>query len=206
MSRYPFDPNKTGQMQQTDTPGFLIDRCHPAHYRIASGLAAVANHYVVSVDMQNGAYTLANTAPGDGAAHSVVATRTAVDTADTGGTLKIDGTDLAGNVITETINVGADGIAVATTRAFATVTAITGAGWVIDGVEGNEDKLIVGFGNLLGLPDLLPHNTVMMAALNDVREAVAPAVTCSATVLALNTVTLATPLVDGQPVDVYYVV
>lgn len=203
MSRYPFDPNKTGQMQQTDTPGFLIDRCHPAHYRIASGLAAVANHYVVSVDMQNGAYTLANTAPGDGAAHSVVATRTAVGGEDTGGTLAITGTDLAGNTIQETINVGATTVAVATTQAFATVTSIVGAGWTkADG----EDKLVVGFGNLLGLPDLLPHNTVMMAALNDVREAVAPAVTCSATVLALNTVTLATPLVDGQPVDVYYVV
>ena len=205
MSMYPFAPGKVGPNQQSDA-GILIDRCHPAHYRIVSGLAAVANHYVVSVDMKVGAYALANTSPGDGAAHSVVATRTAVDTADTAGTLTITGTDLAGNTITETINVGADGVAVATTRAFATVTSIVGAGWVIDAVEGNEDKIVVGFGDLLGLPDLLPHNTVMMAALNNVREPVAPAVTVSTTVLALNTVDLNSALVDAQPVDIYYVV
>lgn len=206
MSMYPFNPNKVGQFQQTDAPGMLIVRCHPAHYHILAPLAGVDDHYIAAAEMRVGAYALATASPGDGTARSVVATRTAVDTADTGGTLTITGTDLAGNVITEAIAVGADGVAVATTRAFATVTSIVGAGWVIDGAEGTKDTIDVGFGDLIGLPDLLPHNTVMMAALNNVREAVAPAVTFSPTVLALNTVTLASPLVDGQPVDIYYVV
>lgn len=205
MSMYPFNPNGVGENQQSDA-GVLIDRCHPAHYRVTSPLAAVANHYVVSVDMKVGAYALANDRPGDGSARSVVATRTVVDTADTPGTLVITGTDLSGEVITETINVGATATPVATARAFATVTSIVGAGWVIDAVEGSKDKIVVGFGDLVGLPDLLPHNTVLAACLNNVREAVAPTVTCSTTVLALNTVTLATALVNAQPVDVYYVV
>jgi hypothetical protein len=203
MGFYPFNPNLVGDRQQTDA-GLLIDRCHLAHYRVASPLAAVANHYVVSGDMKVGAYALANDRPGDGSARSVVATRTVVDTADTAGTLVITGTDLAGNVITETINVGANGIAVPTARAFATVTSIVGAGWVIGGTD--EDTIVVGFGNLVGLPDLLPHNTVLAVCLNNVREAVAPTVTCSTTVLALNTVTLASALVNAQPIDVYYIV
>lgn len=205
MGFYPFNPNLVGDRQQTDA-GLLIDRCHLAHYQVASPLAAVANHYVASVDMKVGAYPLANNSPGDGSARSVVATRTVVDTADTAGTLVITGTDLSGAVITETISVGATGVAVATARAFATVTSIVGAGWVIDAAEGSEDKIVVGFGNLVGLPDLLPHNTVLAACLNNVREAVAPAVTCSTTVLALNTVTLTSALVNAQPVDIYYIV
>ena len=148
-------------------------------------------------------YTLANSTPGDGAAHSVVATRTVNGAADTAGTLAITGTDLSGATISETINVGANGVAVATTRAFATVTSIVGAGWVIADAA---DTIVVGFGDLLGLPDLLPHNTVLATALNNVREGTAPTVTASSSVLALNTVDLNSALVDGQPVDIYYIV
>lgn len=204
MSFYPFNPNLVGAQQRSDA-GSLIDRSHLAHYQIASPLAGVADHFVASVNMAVGAYTLANASPGDGSARSVVAIRTVVGGADTPGTLVITGTDLAGDVITETINVGATGVAVPTTRAFATVTSIVGAGWVIDG-PGDEDTLVVGFGDLVGLPDLLSHNTVLLAALNNAREAVAPTVTVSATVLSLNTVTLNSALVDTQPVDVYYLV
>lgn len=201
MGWYPFDPNRVGPSQQSDA-GVLIDRCHPAHYRIAAAAAAVANRYVTSTNMKVGAYTVANATPGDGAAHVVTATRTTVGAADTPGTLAITGTDLSGAVITETINVGANGVVVPTTRAFASVTSVVGAGWVIG--EGN-DTIVVGFGDALGLPDLLAHNTVMMAALNNVREAVAPTVTVSATVLSLNTVDLDSALA-GTAVDVYYVV
>lgn len=202
MTMFPFNPNGVGASQQSDA-GILIDRAHLAHYRIASGLATVANRYVTSVAMAVKTYTLANTTPGDGAAHSVVATRTVNGGADTPGTLTITGTDLSGAAISETINVGANGVAVATTRAFATVTSIVGAGWVIADAA---DTIVVGFGDLLGLPDLLPHNTVLAAVLNNVREGTAPTVTASSTVLALNTVDLNSALVDGQPVDIYYIV
>jgi hypothetical protein len=204
MSMYPFNPNGVGAQQQSDS-GRLIDRCHPAHYRIASVQAADTNYLVESTNMQVGAYTLAHTTPSDGAAHNVTVTQTAADTEDTNGTIVVVGTDLAGNAITETLIPNA-GATVEGAKAFRTVTSVTGAGWVIDGVEGTNDTIVVGFGDILGLPDRLPHNTVMMACLNDVREAVAPTVVTSATALEDNTVDLNSALVDAQPVDIYYVV
>ncbi len=200
MSMYPFNPNKVGEQQQTDA-GVLIDRCHLAHYRVAAALAAVADHYVASVNMANGAYTLANTSPGDGTARNVTVTQTAVGAEDTNGKIVVTGTNLAGDVISEELVPNA-GATVAGTHAFATIISIVGEDWVI--AEGN-DTITVGFGDVVGLPDCLPHNTVLMAFENDALEAVAPTVTVDSATLDLNTVDLATAL-GGNPVDVYYLV
>lgn len=204
MSMYPFNPHKVCELQQSEA-GVLIDRCHLAHYHVPAASGAIADHYVAGAPMANGAYVLANTAPGDGTARKVVATRTVVGDPDTPGTLTIVGTDLAGSVITETINVGAHGVAVPTNQAFAAVTSITGAGWTVDAGGPEPDTIDIGFTDAVGLQDRLPHNTVMMVTVNDVREATAPAVTVSTTVLALNTVDPDTALA-GAPLDIYYVV
>jgi hypothetical protein len=160
--------------------------------------------FVTSADMKVGAYTLAKTAP-DVGARNVTVTQTAVGTEDTNGTITVVGTDLAGNVISETITPNA-GATVVGAKAFATVTSVTGAGWVIDGVEATADKITVGFGALIGLPDKLTDTAqVLAASLANVKQATAPTVAVNATALESNTVDLDSAL-NGTAVKVYYIV
>ena len=92
-------------------------------------------------------------------------------------------------------------IAIATGTATGVTTAATSANTTA-GVD--YDKVSVGFNDILGLPYLLAHNTVLAAALNNVRETNAPTVTVSATTLESNTVKLHSALA-GQVVDVYLI-
>lgn len=108
---------------------------------ISAAPAAVANGYVVSVAMKVGAYTLAATAPTFGARHVTLA-RTVVVEADTPGTVVIVGTDLSGQTITETMTPGANGVTVTSTLFFATITSITGVGWVSGGTP---DTIVFGW-------------------------------------------------------------
>jgi len=112
---------------------------------IAAAPTADDDGYVVSVNMKVGAYTLAASSPPAGA-RKVTLKRTAVGTADTPGTVALVGRDLSGQTITETLIPGATGVTVTSTKFFAAITSITGAGWVIDGVEATEDTIIVGWG------------------------------------------------------------
>lgn len=116
-----------------------------SHLAIAT--AAVANRFVTSVDMKVGAYALANggAMPTEGARH-VTLVRTVTDTADTPGTVTVAGKDLTGAAISEVLVPGATGVTVAGTKWFASVTSVTGAGWVIDGVEATKDTIVVGCG------------------------------------------------------------
>ncbi len=67
------------------------------------------------------------------------------------------------------------------------------------------DTVSVGWSDILGLPYKLSHNTVWAAYLNNAIEAVAATVTVSATVLASNTIKLASALA-GTVVDAYLIV
>lgn len=109
---------------------------------IAAATPAVTNRFVVSVAMKVGAYTLANggAMPTAGARH-VTCTRTVVGGADTPGTIEIVGTDLTGAVISETLIPGAHTVLVTGTKWFATVTSVTGAGWV---TATGDDTIVVG--------------------------------------------------------------
>jgi hypothetical protein len=108
---------------------------------LSAAPTAVANGLVASVAMKVGAYTLAaNNAP-SGARH-VTCTRTVVGGADTAGTLLVTGTDLSGQVITETLTPGATGVLVTGTKFFATVTDVTGAGWA---TATGDDTIVVGW-------------------------------------------------------------
>jgi hypothetical protein len=203
MGFFPFNTNRA-RRAQSDVPGTTTLMGAGVMYTPGSPVVDDVDWFVASVDMKVGAYTLAHTAP-DVGARNVTVTQTATDTEDTNGTIVVVGTDLAGDAITETITPNA-GATVAGAKAFATITSITGVGWVIDGVEGTKDKVTVGFGALIGLPDMLTDTAqVIAASLNNVREAADPTVTVSATVLDLNTVDLGSAL-NGTPVKVYYVV
>ena len=154
---------------------------------VATPATAVANRYFASAAMHNGAYTVANGGlPGDGLAHNVTVAETAVDTEDTNGKLVIEGKDIRGYTIMEEIVPDA-GVTVQGTKAFSMITSITGVGWVQGG--SGPDTIVIGFGDLVGLPDvLLAASDVFLvgvgtALLNAPTVAVGPA-HCQNTVVA----------------------
>jgi hypothetical protein len=199
MGFFPFNKARA-RTAQTDVKGIETSLYSVVKYSAGSPGAADDDYYVASVNMKVGAYTLAHTAPVGGGARNVTVTHTAVDAADTLGTITVTGTDLSGAVITETITPTSGGVKQGT-KAFATITSIVGAGWVIGG---GNDTIKVGFGDLIGLPDKLIGDTVLFCTLAGVREAAA-AVTFSSTVLSANTVDLTSALNAGA-VTIYYIV
>jgi hypothetical protein len=113
----------------------------------------------------------------------------------------IDGLDAGGNAITEDLpafTVDTAGI-VAGALAFASVTSIT-----IPAHDGTGATTAIGFGDIIGLPERLPANTVLFAAKDGVREATPPTVVVDATDLKANTVDLSSAL-DGDPIDIWYI-
>jgi hypothetical protein len=104
----------------------------------------------------------------------------------TSGSLKITGTDIADAVITENLTWSAETGAKSSTKAFKTVTRVDGT------CTTNTAQFLLGTGDLLGLNQLLPMNTVMACYLDGTRETVAPAVTVSLTVLSQNTIDTST--------------
>lgn len=67
------------------------------------------------------------------------------------------------------------------------------------------DTVSIGWGDKLGLPYKLAHNTVLAAYLNNVREGTAPTVTVDADEIEKNTIDLNSAL-NGSPVDAYLIV
>lgn len=199
MGFFPFNKARA-RTAQTDVKGIETSLYSVVKYSAGSPGAADDDYYVASANMKVGAYTLAHTAPVGGGARNVTVTHTAVDAADTLGTITVTGTDLSGAVITETITPTSGGVKQGT-KAFKTITSIVGAGWVIGG---GNDTIKIGFGDLIGLPDKLICNTVLFCTLAGVREAAA-AVTFSSTVLSANTVDLTSALNAGA-VTIYYIV
>lgn len=134
-------------MSTDQTPGAYgpqVDRASSSS--IAAITAATANRFVTSTNMKVGAYTVANSgAMPTAGARLITVTHTAVDTADTLGTITVVGTNLAGATITEDIT-PLSGTVASGTKWFRTVTSVTGAGWVIDAVEATNDTLVVGCG------------------------------------------------------------
>ena len=100
---------------------------------------------VTTVNMKVGTYTIA-AQPTTPCLLSVKVT--AVGTADTMGTITFVGTDVDGAALTEEVTPVA-GSTVYTTNQFASVTSATGAGWVIDAVEGTEDTVIIGVADVV---------------------------------------------------------
>jgi len=125
-----------------------------------AAIAGAANRFVTSVAMKVGAYTLANTTmPTARTARLVTCTRTVVGGADTAGTIVVVGKNLAGEAITDTLTPGANGILVTGTKWFASITSVTGVGWVTNtgddtivvGVDGNYLIVAEGTGTLASL-------------------------------------------------------
>ena len=101
------------------------------------------DRYAEVQNLKVGDLTLTATlTPGNGA-RTVTCTRVVDGNADTPGTLLVTGKNLAGQTITESLIPGANGILVSGSKLFASVSKVTGAGWVING---NNDTIIIGVG------------------------------------------------------------
>lgn len=154
--------------------------------------AVEAARAVTSANMQNAAYTIANQPD---MARNVSVTHTAVSTVDTLGTVTFVGTDYNGNALTEVIT-PSNGTVVNGTKAFKTITSITGAGWT---AVSTADTITCGYGSLIGLPVALPTATGKVLGTLDTVVAVKAT---TGTTLATSTVTEASG--DGSKVLTIY--
>jgi hypothetical protein len=111
-----------------------------AYTGLSASTAAVANRFVVSVNMANGAYVVANPSPAWQGGCRVTATITANTGNDTPGSITIVGTGLNGQPVTEVLPLVAAGTATSV-NVFRTITSITQAGWVING---GNDTIVIG--------------------------------------------------------------
>ena len=102
----------------------------------------VSNKIVASTNMKVGTYTIA-AQPVSPALLSFAVTT--VSGADTMGTIAVVGTDIYGAAQSETIT-PVSGSTVYTTKVYATVTSLTGAGWV---VNTTADTIIVGTAGII---------------------------------------------------------
>ena len=204
MGFYPLNPS-LGQKIQTHADGVEADLSFPAHVRFsaAQALVALVTRYHAAVNGASGAVvevTTGFTQPVVPCCVTCTAGGTAADIKAT--QVIVEGTDVAGNVITETLPVFTVDTAgtVTGTKAFATITKYT-----IPIQDGNGATFSLGNSEKLGLPYKLPHNTVLTAFHNNTKEGTAPTVTTSATDISLNTVDLNTAL-NGSVVDIYLLV
>jgi len=152
-------------------------------YNLGAPVVADVDRIVVSANMKVGTYTIA--AQPD-VPRNITVKRTAVSTADTGGTIAIVGRDSDGKVITETISVGSDGVTVAGTKAFDSVASVTGAGWV---TASTADTIEIGVGTELGLPVAVSAAAKMVLGILDT------------TITAHNATVSTPPSVAGTTVD-----
>jgi hypothetical protein len=181
-----------------------VDRGYIAHIEVPAAAAVVANTTAVLAAVTSTALTQVITTGITNPAYARNITATAGGTAADIKAIQviIEGTNMDNEVITETLpafTVDTAGT-VAGAKAFRTVTKVT-----IPAHDGTGATTAIGFGEVLGIPYKLAHNSVLLAYHNNVREGTLPTVTTSATVLESNTFDLNTAL-NGSKVDVYLVV
>lgn len=202
MSLYPYNP-ALGQRIQSDVPGINLFRHQVARLSLTAEEAAAAetdgvmaaltddgSPAVVTTGLTNPPYPRNITATAGGTAGDIKAIQVIVE-----------GTNILDEEITETLpafTVDTPGSVVGS-KAFKTVTQVT-----IPAHDGTGATTAIGFGDKLGLPDMLPANTVLLAALGGVRESTAPTVAVDGDEIEKNTVDLNSAL-DGSVVDIYYI-
>lgn len=197
---YPYN-HKMGQKIQTDVKGAAVDRSFIAHIQsiplvssnntVHAAITSTASQQVITTAISNPDVPRNITATAGGTATDIKAIQ-----------VIIEGTNYNDEPITETLpafTVDTAGT-VQGNKAFKTVTKIT-----LPAHDGTGATTAIGFGEKLGLPYKLPHNTVLAAYLNNAKEVTAPTVTTSATALESNTMDLNSAL-NGTTVDAYLIV
>lgn len=201
---YPFNP-LLGQLMQTGVKGVSVDRGFLAHFQVSAANAVAADadgvHAAIAcsadttVTVETGftapAVPRSITATAGGTAGSIKAVK-----------VKVYGTNYLDEAISEELDaftVDTAGV-VESDKAFKTVTKVE-----IPAMDGAGVTVTIGFGDKLGLPFKLAHNTVLFAFLDNTKEGNAPTVTTSATDFEGNTLDLNSDLA-GKVVDAYLIV
>lgn len=203
MTFYPHNPN-LGQVQQTDSTGVEVTRGFISRLTVtaASAVAASATGVHAAVTDDGSEQTITTSITDPAVPRNVTATA-----GGTAGDIKaiqvtVEGTNYADEVISEDLpafTADTPG-AVVGSKAFKTITSIT-----IPAHDGTGATTSIGWGDKLGLPDKLPANTVLLAALGGTKEGTAPTVAVSSSAIESNTVDLNSAL-NGSQVDIYYIV
>ena len=105
------------------------------------------------------------------------------------GNVVITGTDIRGNVITDTIACGSDTVTVNGVKAFATVTSIA-----VPVRQTASDAISIGTTSLLGLKRIMDADEYLLGSASGTFEATRATVTYNATDISQNTVSFNTAL------------
>ena len=199
-----FPENIKDQRVQTDVKGLGVMQGFIAHFQVDATKATAASTNAIHAAVVSAA------------SPSVVITGITNPsvprniTATVGGTATdikavqviIEGTNYNNEVISETLPVfTVDTVGpVMGNKAFKTITKIT-----IPAHDGTGATTSIGFGEKIGLPYKLSHNTVLATYLDNVKEGTAPTVATSITNLESNTIDLNSAL-NSKIVDAYLIV
>ena len=189
-------------LMPTDVRGRKVARSYIAHFQVSAANAVAADTDGVHASVNGAAQELTTGITNPAVPRNITATA-----GGTAGSIKaiqvvIEGTNYNDEVITETLpafTVDTAGT-VEGSKAFKTVTKIT-----IPAHDATSATTIIGWGDKLGLPYKLAHNTVIKTYLDNVEESVAPTVAVSASAIESNTIDLNTAL-SGKVVDAYLLV
>lgn len=194
----PFNPFM-GQRIKTFIKGLFCDMGFVAHFQVPAASAVVASnvgvHAAIALTAAIQSVTTAITNPT--VPRNIIVKGNAAGVV---GNVVIHGTNYAGEAISEVIALNA-ATAVEGAKAFKTVSQID----LPVEVHAGTDTVSVGWGEKLGLPYRLTHNTVLSAFKDNALEGTAPAVTVSATAIESNTIDLNSAL-NSKVVDVYLIV
>jgi hypothetical protein len=195
---YPYN-YKMGQKIQTDAPGVSCDRAFLAHFQVAAANAVATSNIGVhaAIVLTSAVQSITTAITNPTVPRNIIIKGNATGIT---GNVTIHGTNYADKEISEVIALNA-ATAVEGAKAFKIVTEID----LPVEVHAGTDTVSVGWGDKLGLPYLLAHNTVLFAYLDNAREGTAPTVAVSATAIESNTLDLNSAL-DGHQVDVYLIV
>lgn len=201
---YPRNPNATSLVQSNDEDG---SSRNPQVGTVCVATWTAAEAATADVDAVHAAVT-------DNGSQQVITTGFTAPpsprniTATSGGTagdikaiqVTITGTNANGETISETLPIFTEDTAttVQGTYAFASVTSMT-----IPAHDGTGATTSLGFGDKLGMPHLLPGNTVLLATLGGTKEGTAPTVVTDSDEIEKNTCDLNSAL-NGTAVKVYY--
>jgi hypothetical protein len=200
---YPYN-HKMGQIIQSSVKGVAVDWAFLAHLQIPAADAVAADADGVHAAVEDTGEEQEITA---GITNPTVPRNITATAGGTAGDIKavqvvVEGTNYADEEISEALPAFTGNTAgiVVGSKAFKTVTKVT-----IPAHDGTGATTSIGFGDKLGLPYKLAHNTVLAAYLNNVKEGTAPTVAVSATAVESNTIDLNSVL-NGSVVDAYLMV
>lgn len=164
MANYKYD---YGQKISTDVEGYGVDKAFLAHVNIPAPAAASAVAVLAATALTVGAKTVKTGFLAIDFPRNVTIKGGASGQA---GNVKITGTNIADEVITETIALS-DKTEVPGTKAFKTVTEVLFPAWTADG-----DTVSIGIGTIFGLPYILDSAAKCILKLSDLAAANASSV------------------------------